>query len=226
MLNNTNSSKKPALIIGIILSVLLPSIAIFFSLLFKKTGISSETQFYISRFAIWISLLLLFLYALKIEKQPFLLWKETEYSFSFFAKALFITFLKLFAAVFITGLLLILLKVTGESAVLNKALSLFKKSYLLLFFTCVTAGITEELIFRGYLLPRLEVVLKNKKMAVIISSIIFGCLHIGYGTLLNVIGPIVIGFVFAIQYDKYRNIKILIMCHFLWDLLLLVAKTR
>ncbi|KFF02414.1 CPBP family intramembrane glutamic endopeptidase [Flavobacterium reichenbachii] len=226
MLNNTNSSKKSALIIGILLSVLLPFLAIFFSLLFKKIGISNEIQFYISRFAIWFSLLLLFFYSLKIEKQPFLLWKETEYSFSFFAKALFITFLKLFIAVFITGVLFILFKITGESAVLNKALALFKKSYFLLFFTCVTAGITEELIFRGYLLPRLELLLKNKKLAVIISSIIFGFLHIGYGTLINVVGPIVIGLVFAVQYDKYRNIKILIMCHFLWDLLLLIAKTR
>jgi membrane protease YdiL (CAAX protease family) len=29
-------------------------------------------------------------------------------------------------------------------------------------FTCLTAGITEEIIFRGYLLPRLEILLKIK----------------------------------------------------------------
>ncbi|KAF2509199.1 CPBP family intramembrane metalloprotease [Flavobacterium zhairuonense] len=224
MLNISNSVKKPALIISIILSVLLPVLAIYSSLLFKDLGISKEIQFYISRFAIWISLLLLFLYSLKIEKQPFLLWKETDYTFSEFAKAIFITFVKLFIAVYITGLLIMLFKITAESAVLQKALALFKKSYFLLFFTCVTAGITEELIFRGYLLPRLELLFKNKIPAIIISSILFGLLHIGYGTLLNVIGPIVIGLVFAIQYEKYRNIKILIICHFLWDLLLLMAK--
>ncbi|WP_084157358.1 CPBP family intramembrane glutamic endopeptidase [Flavobacterium denitrificans] len=225
MLNILNSTKKPALIISIILSVLLPVLAMYFSLLIKKLGIDNETQFYISRFAIWISLLLLYLYAIKIEKQPFLLWKETNYTFSEFAKALFITFVKLFLAVYITGLLIMLFKITAESAVLQKALALFKKSYFLLFFTCVTAGITEELIFRGYLLPRLELLFKNKIPAIIISSILFGLLHIGDGTLLNVIGPIVIGLVFAIQYEKYRNIKILIICHFLWDLFLLMAKT-
>lgn len=225
MLNISNSSKKPTLIISIILSVLLPVLAIYFSLLFKNIGISHEVQFYISRFAIWISLLLLFLYSLKIEKQPFLLWPETEYSFPDFAMALFKTFVKLFIAVYFTGLLIMLFKITGESAVLQKALALFKKSYFLLFFTCVTAGITEELIFRGYLMPRLELLFKNKILAIIISSVLFGLLHIGYGTLLNVIGPIVIGLVFAIQYEKYRNIKILIICHFLWDLFLLMAKT-
>lgn len=223
---NVTYSKKTTLIIGIILSILLPVLAIYSSLLFKDSGFSKETQFYLSRFTIWISLLLLFLYSFKIEKGPFLFWKETKYSFSSFAKALFITFLKLFVAVYVVSLLIILFKITGgESTVLNKVLTLFKKSYLLLFFTCVTAGITEELIFRGYLLPRLDVIFKNKYLAIIISSILFGFLHIGYGTLLNVIGPIVIGLVFAVQYEKYRNIKTLIVCHFLWDLFLLTAKT-
>jgi len=225
MLKISNPTKKPVLLIGIILSVLLPFLAMYFSLLVKKLGIGSETQFYISRFAIWISVLVLFLYSIKIEKQPLLIWGETEYSITAFAKAIFITFVKLFIAVYISSLLIMLLKInTGESAVLSKALALFKKNHFLLFFTCITAGITEELIFRGYLLPRLELVLKNKNLAIVLSSILFGFLHIGYGTLLNVIGPIVIGFVFAIQYDKYRNIKILMFCHFAWDLLLLMAK--
>ncbi|WP_163408444.1 CPBP family intramembrane glutamic endopeptidase [Flavobacterium ajazii] len=223
---NITYSKKTTVIIGIILSIFFPVLAIYSSLLFKDSGFSKETQYYISRFTIWISLLLLFLYSFKIEKQPFLLWKETEYPFSFLATAIFKTFLKLFLAVFFTGLFLMLFKITTESTVLNKALVLFKKSYVLLFFTCVTAGITEELIFRGYLLPRLEVVLKNKNLAIILSSILFGILHISYGTLANVIGPIVIGLVFAIQYEKYRNIKILIVCHFLWDLFLLMLKTK
>jgi membrane protease YdiL (CAAX protease family) len=47
-----------------------------------------------------------------------------------------------------------------------------KKIRLLLVFTCLTAGITEEIIFRGYLLPRLEI-LKNKNLSVIISSLFF-----------------------------------------------------
>ncbi|MWB96431.1 CPBP family intramembrane metalloprotease [Flavobacterium sp. GA093] len=220
------SSKKPLLITGILLSVLLPLVAIGSNLLFKKLGFSFETQFYISRFTIWFSLLLLLLYSLKIEKQPLLIWKETEYPFSFFTIALFKTFLKLFLAVLATGLLMLLFKNPAESAILKKTLALFKSNFLLLFFTCVTAGITEELIFRGYLLPRLELLFKNRTLAIILSSILFGLLHFGYGTLFNIVGPIVIGLVFALQYEKYRNIKIVILCHFLWDLFLLLAKAR
>ena len=223
---NINSSKKPVLIGGIILSALLPFLAICSYLVFKDLGFSKEIQFYISRFAIWISLLLLFLYSFKIEKQPFLLWKETEYPFSFLATAIFKTFLKLFLAVVLTGLVFTLFKMNSESAVLNKTLALFKKSYVLLFFTCVTAGITEELIFRGYLLPRLELLLKNQKLAILISSCVFGFMHYGYGTFVNIIGPIIIGLVFALQYEKYRNVKIVIICHFLWDFFLLIIKTK
>lgn len=226
MLNITNSTKKTVLIGGIILSVLLPFLAICSSLLFKDLGLSNEIQFYISRFVIWVSLFLLFLYAYLIEKKPFLLWSETEYSFSVLVTAVFKTFLKLFLAVILTGLLISLFDVNAESAVLKKAMTLFKKSYLLLVFTCITAGITEELFFRGYLLPRLALLLKNQKAAILLSSILFGLMHYGYGTLINVIGPIVIGLVFAFQYEKYRNIKIVIICHFLWDLFLLIAKTH
>ncbi|MBE8727092.1 CPBP family intramembrane metalloprotease [Flavobacterium sp. KB82] len=224
MLSDLNLKKK-TLIIGILLSVILPFLAMLVSFFTKSPSIDNVTQFYISRFAIWASLLLLFLYSFKIEKQHFLLWGETNYSFLTFMKALLITFLKLYTAVFVTGFLLLLFSVPKESMALNNALLLFKKSYFLLFFTCVTAGITEELIFRGYLLPRLEIVLKNKISAIVLSSILFGLMHIGYGTLLHIIGPTVIGLVFAFQYEKYRNIKILILCHFLWDLLILTLKT-
>ena len=226
MKNNTTTTKKSALIVGIILAIVLPSLAISSSLVIKDIGLSNETQFYISRFTIWFSLFLLLLYCLKVEKRPFLLWGETEYRLLVLAKAVFKTMLKLFLAVIVTSLLISLFNVNTESAVLKKALALFKNNYLLLFFTCLTAGITEELFFRGYLLPRLALLLKNQKLAIVLSSILFGLMHLGYGTLVNVVGPIVIGLIFAFQYEKYRNIKIVIICHFLWDLFLLTAKTH
>lgn len=226
MLNNTNSTKKSLIIGGILISIVLPFLAILSSYLFKQTGFTSETKFFISRFSIWSSLLLLFLYNYKIEKLPFLLWKEKQYSFFPFTTAVFETFLKLFISVIIVGSIILLFKVKVESVVLNKALALFKNNYFLMFFTCVTAGITEELFFRGYLLPRLQLIMKNTKLAIILSSLLFGLMHYGYGTLVQMIGPAVIGLVLAFQYHKYQSIKVVILCHFLWDLLLLSIKTN
>jgi membrane protease YdiL (CAAX protease family) len=119
-------------------------------------------------------------------------------------------------------------KLTGtfvESEKIKELTIIFKSNSWLLLFTCLTAGITEELIFRGFLMPRLELLLKNRNLAIALSSILFGALHFGYGTLLQVIGPICIGFALAIHYYKYRNIKIVIICHFVWDLLVILNKT-
>lgn len=101
----------------------------------------------------------------------------------------------------------------------------FKNNIPLILFTSITAGITEELLFRGYLIPRLEIIVKKTYLSILISSILFGLIHYSYDTLIQVIGPFSIGLVLALHYQKYRNIKILIICHFLWDLMSILIKT-
>ena len=108
-----------------------------------------------------------------------------------------------------------------ESSKLKKLGELFRNNYWLLIFTSLTAGVTEELLFRAYLIPRLQLFFKKPYMSAILSSVIFGLLHFGFGTAINVLGPIVIGIIFSFHYLKYRNIKILIICHFIWDCLIL-----
>jgi membrane protease YdiL (CAAX protease family) len=103
---------------------------------------------------------------------------------------------------------------------------LLKKNNLLLLFTVFTAGITEELINRGYIHSRLEALTNNKNVAITASSLLFGILHYTYGNFYQIIGPFVIGLVFAFYYSKYRNIKILIICHILWNLMALLIKTH
>ncbi|MGH2565030.1 MAG: CPBP family glutamic-type intramembrane protease [Ginsengibacter sp.] len=39
---------------------------------------------------------------------------------------------------------------------------------------------------------------------------------------MNVVGPVFIGIVFAFYYWKWRNIKVVILCHFLWDFISLM----
>jgi membrane protease YdiL (CAAX protease family) len=94
----------------------------------------------------------------------------------------------------------------------------------LVWLTAITAGITEELMLRAYLIPRLQLLFKNDYIPVIVSSVLFGFLHFGYGTALNIVGPMVIGLIFGFHYVRYRNIKILIIVHFLWDYLLIALK--
>jgi membrane protease YdiL (CAAX protease family) len=115
---------------------------------------------------------------------------------------------------------------SAKSSTLLELVEIFGANKFLLFFTPLTAGIVEELIFRGYLQPRMEIFLKKPYLAIIVSSLLFGLLHYKYGTLFNMVGPFFIGAVFAYHYWKFRNIGMLIICHFLWDLIAIMILVR
>jgi membrane protease YdiL (CAAX protease family) len=224
MTDYLKTTKKSVLIGGIIFSLLILSATLLSIKSIAPISYTKETTFFISRLAIWVCLFLIYCYTFFIEKQRFLFWSEKKYPISLLIKLILKSMLTLFAVVFCVSLLLKLTGTFVESEKIKEITIIFKNNKWLLVFTCLTAGITEELIFRGFLMPRLELLLKNKSLAIALSSILFGVLHFGYGTLFQVIGPICIGFTLAIHYYKYRNIKIVIICHFVWDLLVIMNK--
>ncbi len=186
---------------------------------FKYMSIPS---LFISRMLFWISLMLIWFYAIKFEKQKLLIWEEKKYNLGFYLIAIGSIFAVLFFGVTFIQTAFKLLGLQERSTVLLKMMQLLKGHYGLIFFTSLTAGVVEELIFRGYLQPRLTILFKNSTVAIVVSCLLFGLLHYQYGTIINMIGPFFIGFVFAYFYSKFRNIKIVILCHFIWDLLLLL----
>src|SRR5262249_10278335 len=52
---------------------------------------------------------------------------------------------------------------------------------LLLLVLALSIGLGEELLMRGYLIPRLERIVKSKVWAIVISSMFFGCWHMPSG---------------------------------------------
>ena len=221
-----NSQKKNAMI-GIFFSILILLASMIFLPLLKNLNIDKETTFWIGRIAIWICLILVLLYANQIENQKFLLWNEQQLSIFEYVKSFF----KIIASIIIGALLIrLLLYLLGgnieENPKLKEIVAVLKTNYPLLIFTCLTAGITEELVFRGYLMPRLQLFFKNNYASIAISSLLFGLMHIGYGTIFQIIGPMMIGLVFAIHYQRFRNIKILIFCHFFWDFMSLMVASN
>lgn len=218
---------KTRLTIGTILTVLLVFAFMFLSKLIQVISpvtIPEEALFWISRFGFWICLLIVLLWSLRIEKNPLLIWKERPLSFP---EGLATGF-GLFGAVMIGMLLLsMVLLISGykeDHSQLKKIIETFRHSPLLLVFTVITAGAVEELIFRGYLLPRMAILFKNSMLAILVSSLLFGLLHFGYGNISQIVGPFWIGLVFALYYNEYRNIKALIIFHSSWDLLVLLVQ--
>jgi membrane protease YdiL (CAAX protease family) len=103
-------------------------------------------------------------------------------------------------------------------------LVILRENHWLIFLTALTAGIVEELTFRGYLLPRMVSIFKSPAMGIIVSSVIFGLIHFGYGTVMQLVGPFFIGFILALYYYKYRNIKVIIFVHVVWDVMAIYLK--
>ena len=165
-----------------------------------------------SRILIWAEILLLYFYALGIEKGKLLLWADKRYGAGFYFAS--------FGALYLLGIAAsVVSKVPNlfgyhdDRVLLLRMMGIVVQNWPLLIFTAVTAGITEEVVFRGYLVPRLEVLFKNKYMPVIISSLAFGLIHFRYNSIDEVIFATLFGAVFAIHYQWYRNIKILIITH-------------
>lgn len=214
-----NQSVLVGCVLIILLLFLFPFAATSFSSFFS---FQQSTAAYLSRFTFWLGLVCIWLYALKFENQKLLIWEEKKYNISFYLISIILIFLTLFIGVITIQVFFKLLGLENKSLVLQKIIQFLKHKHLLLFFTALTAGVVEELIFRGYLQPRLTKIFKNPHVAIFISCSLFALMHYKYGTVINVVGPFFIGLVFAYFYWKYQNIKILIFCHFLWDLILLL----
>ncbi len=189
------------------------------------TGIKGITlnNFLLTRVIIWMVLGVIFLYNLFIEKEPFLLKREKQYSIAFYLKAVIGLYLICIAGGTFLNILIKLLTDEQTSHKLVQLTSVFKNDYFLIIFTCFTAGAVEELLMRGYIQPRIEKIYSSPIIGIIVSAILFGILHSTYGTIGQVVIPFFIGAVFAAFYKLYSNIKILIICHFMIDFVSLMA---
>jgi len=207
--------------LGILLTfVLLAAVMLYvFPLIYFITGVRefNATNFFYTRFALWAVLGLIFLYSLFIEKNTFLLWKDKKYSTLFYVRAVIALYLICAFGGSFLNLVIQLLTREGMSNKLVQFSSVFKNNYPLIIFICFTAGAVEEFLMRGYIQPRLEKIYHSPYAGIIGSAALFGILHSTYGTIGQVVIPFFIGTVFALFYKKYSNIKILIICHSMYD---------
>jgi uncharacterized protein len=219
--------QSQAIIIGgILLSLILfLFLSLFLAPLLKLTNATSTLIFFISRLCYWFTLIMICLYSSKIERRDLLIWTEKKYSWKYYLKSIILTILILFATSLLTVIIFGLFNVDLRNNRMEELLQLLKGNKLLVLFTSLTAGVTEELIFRGYLMSRLNLLFKNNYIPIILSSFLFGIAHYGYESIPKIITVFFIGLVFALHYHFYRNIKILILIHFLLDFSIMALRT-
>ncbi|MGC4039503.1 MAG: type II CAAX endopeptidase family protein [Flavobacterium sp.] len=222
-------ANKPELI-GVLSILFILFFCSFFgaSILLQLQGIDkvNATTLFLSRFIFWICVVLVWIYAIKIERQPLLVWEEHRYPFLTYLGHIFLVIIAIFIVLIPVRLAIYFSGLEQVSTKLIEMKSMLKGSKSFVLFVVFTAGITEEILFRGYIQPRLDALLKSPVLGILINSLLFALLHHGYGTLVNIIGPLFIGLIFSVYYWKFRNIKVLITCHILIDLIALSALLR
>jgi len=188
---------------------------------------SQEVYFFSNRTLFWVCLLLTWWYCARVEKQPLLLWEEQRRGFGhYLAAIILLTVVILVSITIAAGIVTLVLHRKENSELVQKLIRYFRQHQFLLFYSAVTAGVTEELLFRGYLLPRLELLTRNRYVSIFISSLLFGLAHYKYGTVRNVVDAMVIGSILALYYERYRNIKVVILFHVLWDVSVIYLAIR
>ena len=100
---------------------------------------------------------------------------------------------------------------------------------------CLLIGIVEEFLCRGWLLNEfLERFSDNKKsiiLSIVLSSLIFGAIHIFnisagqslIDTIVQVINATLLGVIFAMMYYKSKNIWSVVLLHAFWDFALMLG---
>lgn len=212
-------SRKESLIIvtGVVLAfVIYPLLTM---LLLPHLPLGIERMFY-SRLIIWASVGLMFVYARFVEKDSFFLWIEEHYSLTFYLASI----LCLFGGEFVARIISAIPYIMGHRenfAELKRVNAIVTSNKPLFYFTVITAGVTEELLMRGYILPRISLFFKNPYWPIIISALMFSSLHLGYHSVVETIFTFLFGLICGYYYSRYRNINVLIIFHFLVDYLAL-----
>jgi membrane protease YdiL (CAAX protease family) len=163
--------------------------------------------------AMWVAVLIMLAYAHGVERGPLLVWPETKRSLKFHALSL----LALFAATVVLGIVNKQLGGAPDAeAAANEATYWAERPWLFLFMG-LTAGGTEEILFRGYVQPRLNLLLKNPWLAIVCSSVLFAVAHYTNSSPTKMLFLVLFGVVFGFHYYRYRSLVALVIAHVLVD---------
>ena len=84
--------------------------------------------------------------------------------------------------------------------------------FLMLLNLLVAAPVVEEIVMRGVVYTRIENAVGSKS-AIIISSLLFGLMHVSAGGLILAIGAALMGLVFALIFAKTNSLWVCIVAH-------------
>lgn len=84
----------------------------------------------------------------------------------------------------------------------------------------------QEIIFRGYMVTRLEQFSKNKYFLISISALLFSLIHWPLNSLLITLGSFIFGVFLANSFVRYRNLYTLMIIHSILGIVLLLYTVK
>ena len=206
---------KVVIVTGVVLAFTIPLAS---SILLNRSALSYSDKIFFSRFIFWGVVGILWLYARMFEKQGLLIWPEKRSGTNFILKSVGMLYLLALAAQCLSAIPGLLGWHENNTA-MKQITVVVRQHPMWIMFISITAGFTEEMIFRAYMLTRLSVLFTNRYTPVILSSLLFAALHYRYNSPHEYIFTFLFGVITSVHYQKYGNITPLIILHFLVDLI-------
>ncbi|RWY49378.1 CPBP family intramembrane glutamic endopeptidase [Mucilaginibacter gilvus] len=212
-LTPVSTKKKAAVITGITIVVLV----LFFLRLIIPETYSYPKRMLLFQAILWGTVVFIFAFAFFIERERVLL-PEERYSAEFYLSWIAKFFVISFGVSIVVSIICAVLRMPYYGDNSKPLIEALNKNLPLLLFSAFTAGVTEELICRGYILNRLQLLLKNENLAIGISAAFFCTLHFTYHSFQQLISTFVFGCIFGLHYQRYRSMGALILAHTFIDL--------
>ena len=204
-------------ILGLSLSLAIPLIyVLFISPIFLKPNVNEPVSTLIYFAVLWGLAFGMLFFTRSIEKLPLTTigWKPLSWKWIFTAIGLGIL-LSLLVPVF--TLLVNAVFPPSDTGTITQVASSF--SWWILLLSVLTAGITEEILFRGYPLERLHEITGNKWISGVISLIFFVAIHATGWNIAHIIGVVIpLGIILTGLYFWQRNLLFVMIVHVVIDL--------
>ncbi|MDB5032475.1 type II CAAX endopeptidase family protein [Mucilaginibacter sp.] len=209
----TTKPSKIVIIAGILIATVF-SLVLYTILLRAHLSVLNGVIY--TRLIYWAEIVFLWWFAAQFENQPLLIWKEKQSGIKFILLWTVFLFLLILAANLIADITT-LLGYHQNKEILRQISRFITGRYFLIAFISITAGVTEEIIFRGYILTRLSLLFKNQYIPIVISALLFSGMHYTYNSPREFVFTFLGGTIMAVHYNRYGNLKPLIIAHTLID---------
>lgn len=205
------------LIVGLSLSLLAPVIyVLWLGPFFIKPEVDQLTYILIGFGVLWFLALGILVYTKLVEKRPLASIGWQALSWKSILAAIGLGILLSLLVPVLSLLISLIVKPTDAGSITQVASSF---PWWIILLSVITAGVTEEILFRGYALERLLEATGNKWLSAILSLISFICIHASGWNLAHIVGVVLpLGIILTWLYLWRRNLWFVIIVHTVIDL--------